>query len=135
MSGENVGKAYRLCRKREIDRERQWRKSKRKGNIRNVVHLVDFGQAETAEESPSWLSDNGAGAEAIVSHCDGEDGESSFERIRRNARRRLKRAHPELVEVFDLIIENGRNRKESIWQLMSRDPANGTPPGCATGTT
>jgi hypothetical protein len=122
MSGENVGKAYRLCRKREIDRERQWRKSKRKGNIRNVVHLVDFGQAEAAEESPSWLSDNGAGVEAIVAACDGETPEAlltPYARKTRNARDRLRRAHPELVEVFDLAVANGgRGRADSIWALL-----------------
>ena len=128
--------AYRKALKMERDRERSARNAKKRAHLRSVVHIdVDFSEAEFREDSPPWLSDNGAGAEAIVAHCDGEDVESSFERIRRNARRRLKRAHPELVEVFDLIIENGTNRKESIWRLMSRDPANGTPPGCATGTT
>ena len=110
-------KVYRRCLKQERDRERQWRKSKRKGKIRNVVHLVDFENAEAAEESPKWLSDNGAGVEAIVAACDGETGETRHQRILRNARDRLHRAHPELVEVFDLIVKNGANRKESIWTL------------------
>ena len=57
MNGENVAKVYRLCRKREIDRERKWRKSKRRRDIRNVVHLVDFEEAESRENSPAWLSD------------------------------------------------------------------------------
>ena len=113
MNGENVEKVYRLCRKREIDRERQWRKSKRKGKIRNVVHLVDFEEAESLENSPKWLSDGGKGVEDIVAACDGETGETRHQRILRNARDRLHRAHPELVEVFDLIVKNGANRKES----------------------
>ena len=117
MNGANVEKVYRLCQKRERDRERQQRKSKRKGQFRNVVHLVDFEKAEAAENSPAWLSDNGKGANDIIAHCDGETGKTRCQRILRNARDRLRRAHPELVEVFDLIMENGANRKESIWAL------------------
>ena len=42
------------------DREREWRKSKRYGEIRNMVHFFDFEAAEAAEVSPSWLSDKSA---------------------------------------------------------------------------
>ena len=122
MNGENVEKVYRLCQKRERDRERQWRKSKRKGCVRNVVHLCDFEKAEAAEESPSWLSDNGKGANDIIAACDGETPEALltlYARKTRNARDRLRRAHPELVEVFDLAIANGsRGRADSIWVLL-----------------
>jgi len=110
-------KVYRKCLKQERDRERQWRKSKRCDKIRNVVHLVDFEEAESLENSPAWLSENGKGVEDIVAACDGETGETRYQRILRNARDRLHRAHPELVEVFDLIVKNGANRKESIWTL------------------
>ena len=142
MNGANVEKVYRLCRKREIDRERQWRKAKRYGDIRNVVHLVDFEESEAAENSPSWLSDGGKGVEDIIAACDGEGSkppldcgcESKRRDILRNARKRLKRAHPELLEVFNLIVKNGKNRKESIWALMmSKDTAGGTPPKSGTG--
>ncbi len=40
--------------------ERKWRKSKRYGEIRNMVHFFDFEAAEAAEVSPSWLSDKSA---------------------------------------------------------------------------
>ena len=125
MNGANVEKVYRQCHKREVDRERKWRKSKRYGNVRNVVHLCDFENAEAAEESPSWLSDNEAGVEQIVAACDGDGGESRYTRCVKKARERLRRAHPELVEVFNLIVQNGSNRKESIWRMMSRDRPNG----------
>ena len=118
-------KVYRRCLKQERDREYQWRKSKRKGEIRNVVHLVDFAEAESLENSPSWLSDGGKGEEAIIAACDGETPETRYQRVLRNARRRLKRAKPHLVEVFDLVMENGANRKESICRLMSRNRLNG----------
>ncbi len=126
MNGANLEKAYRKALKMERDRERSARNAKKRAHLKSVVHIdVDFSEAEARDDSPPWLSDNGAGVEAIVAHCDGEDVESSFERIRRNARRRLKRAHPELVEVFDLIIENGSNRKESIWTMVSKKRQNG----------
>jgi hypothetical protein len=118
--------AYLKALKMERDRERSARNAKKRAHLKSVVHIdVDFSEAEARDDSPTWISDNGAGVEAIVAHCDGEDVESSFERIRRNARRRLKRAHPELVEVFDLIIENGSNRKESIWTMVSKKRQNG----------
>ena len=126
MNGANIERAYLKALKMERDRERSARNAKKRAHMKSVVHIdVDFSEAESRDDSPTWISDNGAGAEAIVAHCDGEDVESSFERIRRNARRRLKRAHPELVEVFDLIIENGSNRKESIWTMVSKKRQNG----------
>ena len=60
MNGADVEKAYRMSVKRERDRERKWRKSKRYGEIRNMVHFLDFEAAEAAEVSPSWLSDKSA---------------------------------------------------------------------------
>ena len=125
MNGADVEKVYRQCLKREIDRERMWRKSKRCGNIRNSVHIFDFEAAEAAEESPSWISDGGKGVEDIIAACDRavpgaepDAGESHHAQCVERARKRLKRAAPRLVEVFDLIVENGSNRKESIWALM-----------------
>ena len=118
--------AYLKALKMERDRERSRRNAKKRAHLKSVVHIdVDFSEAEARDDSPTWISDNGAGVEAIVAHCDGEDVESSYGRIRRNARRRLKRVHPELVEVFDLIIENGSNRKESIWTMVSKKRQNG----------
>ncbi len=127
--------AYLKALKMERDRERSARNAKKRAHLKSVVHIdVDFSEAEARDDSPPWLSDNGAGVEAIVSHCDGEDGESSYGRCIKKARERLRRAHPELVEVFNLIVRNGSNRKESIWQMMSRNRANGTPPRSDTGT-
>ena len=136
MNGENVEKVYRQCLKRERDREREARKTKRRGEIRSALHFcfLDFEKAEALDDSPAWISDNGKGAEEIIAACDGETPEARYRRILRNARDRLRRAHPELVEVFNLIVKNGSNRKESIWQLMSRNRASGMPPKSDTGT-
>ena len=120
MSGADIERSYRQCMKREVDRERQWRKSKRHGDVRNATHICDFEAAEAAEESPSWLSDKGAGVERITAACDGETPETCYQRALRNARKRLMRRHPELAEVFNLIVKNGSNRKESIWALTRK---------------
>ena len=133
MNGMNVEKVYRRCLKMERDRERSGRDTLQGAFEASFVH-IDYGSENSREDSPSWLSDNGRGVEAIVAACDGEDSESRHMRCIKNAREKLRRAHPELVEVFNLIVKNGSNRKESIWQLMSRNCANGTPPKSATGT-
>ena len=48
MNGADVEKAYRMSVKRERDRERKWRKSKRYSEIRNTFHFFDFEAAEAA---------------------------------------------------------------------------------------
>ena len=120
MDGKNVEKVYRKCLKMERDRERKLRNAKRTHDTRNVVHIFDFEEAEAAEESPSWISDNGKGADAIYAAVDrampgampcGCESHGRRRDILRNARKRLKRAHPELLEVFNLIVKNGKNRK------------------------
>jgi len=135
MNGDNVEKVYRLCAKRERDREREARKTKRRGKIRSALHFcfLDFEKAEALDDSPAWISDNGKGAEEIIAACDGETPEARYRRILRNARDRLRRAHPELVEVFNLIVKNGSNRKESIWTMVSRKRTNGRQQETDTG--
>ena len=126
MSGADIERSYRQCLKREIDRERLRRMSKRYGNIRNAVHICDFEAAEAAEESPSWLSDNGAGEsstlDAVDWNCFGnDDAETVYLRRLRAAREKVRRCDPSLVMVFNLIVRNGRNRKESIFQLLTAE--------------
>lgn len=126
---------YRLSVKRERDRDYQRRKAKQAQFEASHLHL-DFDAAEAQERTPSYLSDRGAGAEAIVAHCDGggASGASRARRCVKAARERLRRAHPEFLEVFDLIMKNGTNRKESIWRMSLKRPGNGTPRRSATGT-
>ena len=120
MNGANVEKAYRMSVKRERDRERKWRKSKRYGEIRNTFHFFDFEAAEAAEVSPSWLSDKKAGKERIIAHCDGEFSPSHYARCIRKARERVRRFAPYLLDVFHLVVVNGSNREESIGTLAAR---------------
>ena len=64
------------------------------------------------------MSDGGAGARAmrirLAQLC---DGEKTPKERHDSARRKVKRRYPSLVEVFDLIVRNGKNRRESIFAL------------------
>ena len=108
---------YRKCIKRERDRERSRRESaqgKFEASMQSLDRLVD------SFEDPSKaaaFSDGGAGAEAVIDYCDCETPETRHAECIRNARQRIRRAHPEWLEVFDLIVKNGSNRMESICQM------------------
>ena len=90
-----------------------------------MVSLDRVMPSMTEGEKSRLFSDKGKGAEQIVLRCDGVDVESRYARCIKNARERLRNAHPEWVEVFNLVVRNGSNRKESIWRLMSRNRTNG----------
>ena len=68
---------------------------------------------------------------------DGETGLSYFERRLDWARGQIE-DHKSLrrsAEVFELIVPNGENRKESICQLMLKRPRNGKQPRCCISDT
>lgn len=118
----------RRCRKRERDRERERRKAEQGKFEASFLH-IDHVKAEMLEKSPPWLSDRGSGVERLVDAIDGVNDLSWYNRRLKVARETLRRAHPELLEVFDLIVKNGKNRKESIWEMVKsalRKPLSGT---------
>ena len=135
---------YKQCLAREKDRYREWAKT-RQGAFETyqVLHFdAEAEEAREREHSTSWLSDRGRGA-AVIRRCGKvarpqDDPDTRRKRINR-ARMAIIRHMPECLETFWLIIKNGKNRKESIWQLMkekaSNRHANGRPRRCATGTT
>jgi len=108
---------YAKCLRMERDREakrRETRQGRFEAEMLSLDGLVDsFGDPSKA----AMFSDGGAGAEAIIDHCDGVTPESRHARCIRNARNRLKRAAPHLVPVFNLVVRNGSNRRASIWAL------------------
>ena len=118
-------KHMKRCEKRERDRQRAWRNTNQGVFESSFLH-VDYSEAEVWEKSPSWLSDRGAGVEAIIRHCDGEYGENYYLRRLESARRKLIKHNRRLVAVFDLIVKNGKNRKESICQLALKTLRSGT---------
>ena len=109
--------ARNYCLKLERDREhgrRQSGKGKFEASHQSLDRLFD------SFEDPSKaaaFSDRGAGAEAVIDHCDGVTPETRRAQRIRNARQRIRRTHPEWLEVFDLIVKNGSNRTESICQM------------------
>ena len=135
---------YKRCIAREKDRYREWAKT-RQGAFETyqVLHFdAEAEEAREREHSTSWLSDRGRGA-AVIRRCGKvarpqDDPDTRKKRIDR-AKHLVMRKAPECLETFWLIIRNGKNRKESIWQLMkgkaSKRPANGRPRRCAIGTT
>ena len=135
---------YRRCLAREKDRYREWART-RQGAFETYRILHFDAEAEEAmerEHSTSWLSDGGRGAEAIRGFDEvarpQDDPDTRKRRIDR-AKHLVMRKAPECLGTFWLIIRNGRNRKESIWQLMKRKTskrhANGTRRNTAIGTT
>ena len=63
----------------------------------------------------SWLSDGGRGAEDIRGCGEARD---EFARRKAAAIAKVRRKAPHLLATLRLILKNGKNRKESIWQLM-----------------
>ena len=113
MSGE-----YAKCLKRERDRE-ACRRETEQGAFE--AEMLSFDRLVDSFEDPSKaaiFSDCGAGAAAIRS-ADEVGGSSFYTRRIKVARVRLSRNHPELLEVFNLIVKNGKNRRESIAKLAA----------------
>ena len=73
----------------------------------------------TVRRKIAMFSDGGAEAERGYSYDESVDGSYYTRRIKA-ARRRLSRNCPELVEVFNLVVKNGKNRLESIAELALR---------------
>ena len=116
--------AYRKALKMERDRNRsrrRYRKGMFQENMLHLEHYLDFQDVENDEYDPrnAWISDKDAGAEKIRSFDERRDGSHYTRRIK-VARRHLARNFPELIEVFNLVVKNGKNRRESIAELASR---------------
>ena len=94
MSGE-----YAKCLKRERDREACRREAKQ-GAFE--AEMLSFDRLVDSFEDPSKVG-----------------GSSFYTRRIKVARVRLSRKHPELLEVFNLIVKNGKNRRESIAKLAA----------------
>ena len=83
-------------------------------------------EAREREHSTSWLSDRGNGA-AAIRRCGKiarpqDDPATRQKRIDR-AKHLVMRKAPECLQTFWLILKNGKNRKESIWQLAQKTPS------------
>ena len=135
---------YRRCLDRERDRYREWAKTKQGAfETCQVLHFdAEAEEARERENSTSWLSDRGRSA-AAIRRCGKiarpqDDPATRQKRIDR-AKHLVMRKAPECLRTFWLILKNGKNRKESIWQpaqkTQSKRPADGRPRRYAIGTT
>ena len=67
-------------------------------------------------EKLAALSDNGQSVNRMLNEIDGL--ENFYQRREKAAREFVRYNAPRLMPVLDLILKNGKNRKESIFQLM-----------------
>ena len=104
------------------NRARKWRMTEQGGFESSFAH-IDQCKFESMEKSPSWLSDNGKGVEDIISACDAEHERYDREFDMLLVRWLISAINSKLVRVYDLILENRENRKESIWKLMQTTPS------------
>ena len=118
-----LAKAYARCRRLEAERERKHRlyTAVAASGARAVHYQTPQTHGEDDEELDFGfdLTDEGAGAEDVRSFEERRDCSYYTRRIK-IARVRLSRVHPELVEVFNLVMKNGENRSESIAELVGR---------------
>ena len=118
-----------LARERERDRKRR---ATAQGRFESAALSLDAMPDLDTDACESWLSDGGRGAEAIRGETPEPEDEADTRRKRLNrARMAVTRNMPECLTTFRLVIKNGTNRKESIWELMKERP-NGTRRNTAT---
>ena len=125
ITPEEMDREYKRCIRRERVRYRDWARTKQGAfETYRVMHFdAEAEEAKEREHSTSWLSDRGRGARVIRAFGKvarpQDDLDTRRKRIDR-AKHLVMRKAPECLETFWLIIKNGKNRKESIWQLMKR---------------
>ena len=76
------------------------------------------------EDSAADRSDAGVGVDSMLGVVDwtcfgNDDADTVYARRISSAMKRIRRNSPSLLAVFKLIVRNGRNRKESIFQLLT----------------
>ena len=123
--------AYERALKREQERERK-RRATEQGRFESAALSLDAMPDLETDECESWLTDGGQGAEAIRGETpEPEDADDTRRKRLNRARMAVTRNMPECLTTFRLVIKNGTNRKESIWELMKEQP-NGTRRNIAT---
>ena len=124
--------AYERALTRERDRERKHRATEQ-GRFDAAALSLDAMPDLDTDECESWLTDGGHGAKSICGETPEQEevtGDTRRKRLNR-ARMAVTRNMPECLTTFRLVIKNGTNRKESIWELMKGQP-NGTRRNIAT---
>ena len=128
--------AYERALARERERERK-RRATEQGRFESAALSLDAMPDLDTDECESWLTDGGHGAAAIRGETpEPEDADDSRQKRIDRAKHRVMRKAPECLRTFWLVIKNGKNRKESIWELAktttSRKRKSGTRRNTAT---
>ena len=117
-----MDRAYARCLYLERERERKHRKytACAASDARAFHYEAPQTHGEDDEELDyGWdVTDEGDGAETVRSFEERRDG-SYYTRAVDRARKRLERNCADLLEVFYLIVRNGKRRGESIAELAS----------------
>ena len=120
---EQVEMVGRQCERWEIERERKHRKyTASAATDARAFHYEAPPQTHGEDDEEldcGWdLTDAGEGAESVRTF-DERHGGSYYTRAVDRARKRLERNCAELLEVFYLIVRNGKHRGESIAELAA----------------
>ena len=114
-----MSEEFRKCLKLERDRARSRRES---AQGRFEAAMLSLDQHVESFDDPGKIavfSDGCADAERVYSYDESVD-DSYYTRRIKVARRRLFRHDKRLVETLNLILQNGKNRRESIAVLAAR---------------
>jgi len=105
----------------ELERKSEWkRRQSRQGRFETSFESYDaLVDRFTDPTEIATFSDGGKGAEEI-NRID-ESPMTVWKRRKMWAEMRIKRHCPELLRVFRLIVKNGSNREESIWELARQN--------------
>ncbi len=110
-----------------VARTHEWYSRTQTYKGRFISSMLSLDEHVESFEDPSKIkafSDGCAGAEKTVARCDREktdpeEGGNYYTQCENTARNALEIVHPETVEVFDLILKNGKNCKESVTEIAA----------------
>lgn len=112
-------RTYEEALKLERDRERHWRAT-RQGAFQSGMLSIDvLPEGSTQGEYESWISDRGAGAEAVIAFDD-EDALNYYLRRQKAALKAVERHLSSCSEALRGIFRNGTNREETICEMAKR---------------
>ena len=110
-----------------VARTHEWYSRTQTYKGRFISSMLSLDEHVESFDDPSKIkafSDGCAGAEKTVARCDREktdpeEGGNYYTQCENTARNALEIVHPETVEVFDLILKNGKNRKDSVTEIAA----------------
>lgn len=104
-----------------LERQREWHyRQTRRGKFQARMLSLDMLPADTTQdEYESWISDKGAGADAILAFDD-EDALNYYLRRQKAALKAVERHLSSCTEALRGIFKNGSNREETICEMAKK---------------